>query len=230
MATVDRRSAAGGEPPVDDDPEVVDPSQWLDRSSLDGDYMVMIEGLTAADWWRLAPERRICEYLDGVVYMPSPASDDHQDVTLFWIDLLNGFRYARAPELVVRFGPGVLRLSPERFVEPDAFVLPMPGAAGPPALLVIEVLSKSTRTHDLKRKSAAYRQAGIPEYLYVDLARKRLIPRGPEGGPATAAPVGAGIWRSKSLPGFWIEVGWLWQEPLPDPRACLARILAGPPG
>jgi len=27
------------------------------------------------------------------------------------------------------------------------------------------------------------------------------------------------------LPGFWIEVAWLWQEPLPSTLACLRQIL-----
>src|SRR3954449_3850120 len=74
--------------------EVVPPELWFDRSSITVDAMVTIEGVTEEDWWRYAPEGRICEYIDGVVYMPSPATDEHQDVTLFWADILNGFRHA----------------------------------------------------------------------------------------------------------------------------------------
>jgi hypothetical protein len=29
-----------------------------------------------------------------------------------------------------------------------------------------------------------------------------------------------------ALPGFWLEVAWLWQEPLPSVLGCLHQILA----
>jgi hypothetical protein len=31
---------------------------------------------------------------------------------------------------------------------------------------------------------------------------------------------------SEALPGFWLDVAWLWQEPLPPTLACLRQILA----
>ncbi|TDA70264.1 MAG: hypothetical protein D9V47_02110 [Clostridia bacterium] len=30
---------------------------------------------------------------------------------------------------------------------------------------------------------------------------------------------------SHSLPGFWLEVSWLWQDPLPAALLCLRQIL-----
>jgi hypothetical protein len=33
---------------------------------------------------------------------------------------------------------------------------------------------------------------------------------------------------STALPGYWLDVAWLWADPLPNPRRCLERILAGP--
>jgi hypothetical protein len=38
-----------------------------------------------------------------------------------------------------------------------------------------------------------------------------------------------GFHQSTALPGFWIDVAWLWADPLPNPRRCLQGILAGPP-
>src|SRR5262245_58767868 len=108
--------------------------------------------------------------------MPSPATEEHQDEVMFIADILNGFRYARGTG-IVRLGPGVLAVAPGRNLAPDIFVLPPgdpPAAGEPPARLVVEVLSRSTRTHDLVRKASIYREAAIPEVLYVDLEQKRL--------------------------------------------------------
>ena len=32
--------------------------------------------------------------------------------------------------------------------------------------------------------------------------------------------------ESLAIPGFWIDVAWLWQDPLPDALHCLEQILA----
>lgn len=63
-----------------DDPTKV----WYDRSSLRGEFMVMIPDQTREDNFLRSPENQICEYLDGIVYMPSPASLQHQSDVLFF--------------------------------------------------------------------------------------------------------------------------------------------------
>src|SRR4051812_16801022 len=75
--------------------EASDPAEWFDRSSIALDAMVVIEDVSEEEWWRRAPEGRVCEFFDGTVYMPSPASAEHQDEVGFWLDLLNGFKFAR---------------------------------------------------------------------------------------------------------------------------------------
>jgi Uma2 family endonuclease len=190
--------------------------------------MVMIEGQTEEDWWRYAPESRICEYIDGIIYMPSPATAEHLDDVGFLFFLLNGFRYSQGGG-TVRTGPGVLQLAPGRNPEPDIFVLPPEGEPGPPALLVVETLSKSTRSHDLKRKAAIFQDAGIPEVLYVDLAKKRLGFLHKVAGEYRTDWLEDGLWISEAVPGFWFDVTWLWEDPLPNPLTCLEIILAGPP-
>jgi len=40
-----------------------------------------------------------------------------------------------------------------------------------------------------------------------------------------AAKLRNGGCESVSLPGFWLQVDWLWQEALPDTATCLAKIL-----
>lgn len=209
--------------------DAIPPEPWFDRSSITADVMVTLEGISEEDWWKYAPEGRVCEYLDGVVYMPSPASDEHQDDVGFWFSLLNIYTTERRVGRA-RLGPGVLRLAPRRNPEPDVFVVPLgDGPHDPPALLVVEALSKSTRGHDTGRKRDLFQEAGIPEIVYVDLKRRRIIVHRKADDLYTTEVLDRGIWHSASIPGFWIEVSWLWEDPLPGPLRCLQAILAGPP-
>jgi Uma2 family endonuclease len=215
--------------------EPAPPEDWYDRSSLTGDYLVMIADQTPEDFERYAPESRFCDYIDGIVYMPSPATDQHQDRVGFLFDLLNGLHCERGTG-VVRLGPAVLRLSEMRKLEPDVFVLPAPGEHAaevgppqPPAMLVIEVLSKSTRTHDLQTKSAVYREAGIPEIWFVDDRNRVIHAERKVGAEYVQESYSQGPLVCLALPGFWLDVSWLWADPLPNPRQCLETILAGVP-
>jgi Uma2 family endonuclease len=201
-----------------------------DRSSFEGDFLVAIPGQTAEDFEEYAPESQFCEYFDGVIYMPTPVTDRHQDWTIFLCDLVNGFRLARGLGQVLT-GPAVLRLTPEHKPEPDLFARPVGGAVegGPKAVFVVEVLSPSNRAYDLHHKAAIYQSAGIPEIWYVDgEGPSVIVDRREEGGYRREA-YSEGVAHSTGLPGFWIDAGWLWPDPLPNPRECLELILAGPP-
>jgi Uma2 family endonuclease len=211
--------------------EGVPPELWFDRSSITADAMVTIVGVSEEEWWKFAPEDQICEFFDGVVYMPSPATDEHQDEVSFWFDILNGFRISTKASFRVRMGPAVLRLASGQCPEPDLFVVPKgPGPHSPPALLVVEVFSKSTKGHDQGLKAERYRAAGVPEFVHLDLERERmLVHRATDAGYSTEI-LERGIWNSTSIEGFWLNVEWLWNYDEEDPRARLVEILAGAPG
>lgn len=210
-------------------------ARWYDRSSITADAMVMIVGQTPEDFEKYAPEGRFCDYIDGIVYMPSPVTHRHQDHTIFLCDLINGFRHERGGIGKVMMGPAVLRISPRYKPEPDLFVEPPTGSppGGPPATLVIEVFSPSTAAHDLGRKLDVYRDARIAEIVLVDELRSGppalIVERSGDGGYRRET-IESGYWISSSLPGFWLDAAWLWSLELPNPRQCLRSILAGPPG
>lgn len=203
-----------------------------DRSSLRGDYMVMIAGQTADDFEKYAPEKQFCEYFDGIVYMPSPVTHRHQEQSGFLFHLLDGFRCERGVGSVLT-GPSVLRLAPEWKPEPDIFVRPPADAPDPqpPALLVVEFLSPSTRDHDLGLKRKIYRQVGIPNIWTVDDRDRALFVerRHAQSGQYDQERLTKGPLAVPAIPGFWIDVAWLWADPLPNARRCLELILAGPP-
>ena len=161
--------------------EPVPPESWYDRSSITADAMVTIEGQNEHDFFQYAPENRYCEFMDGIIYMPSPVSLRHQFLVGFWYTLLAGFGEERGTGPVV-MGPAVLRVAPNRDLEPDVFVAPIGEQALPPAglafgaaVLVVEVLSPGNRSHDLNRKAAIYRESRISEIVFVDDRDKVLI-------------------------------------------------------
>jgi Uma2 family endonuclease len=214
-------------PPADD-------ARRYDRSSLPFEGMVTLSGQSEEDFWRLAPEKQYCEYIDGIVCMPSPVSYWHQLVIVFLIDVLNGFRIARGTGRVL-MGPAPLRLRQGRVPEPDVFVQPAgwqederAEPPDPPAVLVIEILSPSTRSHDLNLKAKVYQDAKIPDIWFVDGRDKVVVAYRREGDGYRVDRVSEGRLTCSALEGFWIDAAWLWADPLPDPRRCLEAILAGP--
>lgn len=93
---------------------------------------------------------------------------------------------------------------------------------------MIEVLSPGNRSHDLRRKAAVYREAGITEVWYVDDRDRVLIVEARDGDAHKIERLATGPLISVALPGFWMDVTWLWADPMPNPRRCLEAILAGP--
>jgi Uma2 family endonuclease len=129
-------------------------------------------------------------------------------------------------------GPAVLRVAPGRNLEPDVFVAPVGAEPLPPkglamggAVLVVEVLSPGNRSHDLKRKAAVYREARIPEIVFVDDREKRLVVHRLIGADYETLRVESGRWESSAVPGSWLDVGWLWQDPLPKAFGKRVEIL-----
>ncbi|MFO0957571.1 MAG: Uma2 family endonuclease [Isosphaeraceae bacterium] len=212
------------------DPTEPSPSsrKVYDRSSFEGDFLVQIPGQTAVDFELYAPESRFCEFFDGTVYMPSPVSDHHQEIVIFLLDLLNGLRWSGGAPIQVLTGPAVMRLGEDRKPEPDLFVRTL-GQPESRALLVIEVISPSHRSYDLDFKAEHYRSAKLPEIWYVDHATRALIRDILGEAGYTREMIREGRIAATRLPGFWIDAGWLWSEPLPNPRACLQTILAALP-
>lgn len=205
-----------------------------DGNEMSSAYLVRIPGWSEDRYFQEAPETQFVEFEDGEVIVHSPAGVRHQDLTLFLTMPLRG--YVRRLDLGrILNGPAVVRLRPGLDYEPDVFFVPRDRLAdlgeeyfsGPPGL-VVEVASQGTRMHDLRTKASAYRQHGVGEYWVVDPGRKlvirHLLPAETQA-PYQASEHAQGRLESEAIPGFWLDVSWLWQDPLPDELRCLQQIL-----
>ncbi len=195
-------------------------------------YVVRLGDWTLERYLREAPEHARWEFAHGEVIVYSPASAEHQDRVRFLLRLLDGYCEARNWGKVF-MGPAAVQLSPEVVREPDLFVLApddIPHAHGSPLrvrpVLVIEVSSPSTRTIDRGEKAEDYAQAGVPEYWVVDAERGEVVAHRLHRGIYKKAVVKAGRLDSQAVPGFWLDVGWVLQKPLPPVAECLAKVMA----
>jgi Uma2 family endonuclease len=94
--------------------------------------------------------------------------------------------------------------------------------------LLVEVISPESVRRDQVEKRREYAAAGVTEYWLVD-PRPSVAPlviyRLAESGEyLPVVPDAAGHYASGVLPGFWLDPGWLRQEPLPKPLAIMQRI------
>lgn len=97
-----------------------------------------------------------------------------------------------------------------------------------PADLVIEIVSPGPDNveRDRGKKFYEYEQGGVSEYWVIDpQVRRAEVYRLRKGVYRLAFSGENGIYRSEALPGFWLRVEWLWQEPLPDVARAIWEII-----
>ena len=179
------------------------------------------------------------EWVDGEVVRLSPNNLDHQDLLDFIHDLVK--RHVRAHGLGRTFLAGALMRLPTRpsgrepdmlFVATEHLDRLTPTYINGPADLVVEIVSPESTARDRGEKFVEYEAAGIPEYWLIDpLRQDALLYQLSHDGFYQRGPIDAeGIYRSAVLPGFWLQVDWLWQRPLPDAAALMQQVMASGDG
>lgn len=202
------------------------------RTPIQEDYLVYLPGWSLERYLREAPENAFWEFVHGEVVVHSPVRIEHQRLVFFLGRVLAGYLEHVFPGAEVVLGPAGLRVAPEVIREPDIFVLApedadkargFPVEARP--LLVVEVVSPSTRRLDLEVKPQEYARAGIPEYWVVDEEHQQVLRHELVGQSYHREVVPQGRVLGRSVPGFWLDVAWLWSSPRPGVEDVLSRIL-----
>jgi Uma2 family endonuclease len=123
------------------------------------------------------------EIIDGALYVASPPSRYHQDISRNLLIKIAGFLKGKpgrvyAAPFGVRLFPKS-DLSDDTYVEPDITVVCDPsklddrGCNGAPDM-IIEIMSPSNRQNDMLVKFRKYLQAGVREYWIVDTEEKTV--------------------------------------------------------
>ena len=180
------------------------------------------------DW---ADEDTLAEWVNGEVIVHLPASLAHQ--------LVEGFLYRLIASHVEVYQLGAILESPFQMKlaksgrEPDLIFVAnehlnrLQGTyLDGPADLVIEIVSPESIGRDRGDKFVEYQQAGILEYWLLDpqMRRAEFYQLDAAGQYQLIPPDAEGIYRSRVLPGFWLRVGWLCQDPLPVVEGVLLEV------
>jgi len=176
------------------------------------------------DFLAWADEDTHAEWVDGRIYVMSPASDRHQDLARFLTSMLSMVVEAGPDDAFVRPAPFQMKLaSRPSGREPDVVVVTAAHRdrmrethLEGPADLAVEIVSPESGARDRGEKFYEYEEAGIPEYWIVDPAREQLEVYRLEGERYQSVFMGAeGRIDSAVLDGLWLRAEWLWRTPLP---------------
>jgi Uma2 family endonuclease len=187
--------------------------------------------MTYDEFLAWADEDTLAEWVDGKVVMTSPASAQHQYLAIFLATTLS--TYVTIHDLgIVLTGPFQMKLARSGrepdvlFVAKEHLARLQPTLLQGPADLVVEIVSDESVACDRGTKFEEYREAGIPEYWLLDPRIEQAeFYHLDERGRYQRAPVdAAGVYRSRVIPGLWLRVDWLWQQPLPSPTRALLEI------
>ncbi len=176
--------------------------------------------MTYEEFLAWADEDTLAEWVDGKVVMYSPASDRHQDISGFLESVLRSFVEVRQLG-IVRSAPFQMKLEHGR--EPDLLFVAQEHLErlketylDGPADLVVEIVSPESVGRDRGEKFYEYARGGVPEYWLIDPQMEWAeFYRLEEGRYRVAFSGKEGEYHALVLPGFWLRVEWLWQEPLP---------------
>jgi len=197
--------------------------------SVTAPYIIRFPGWTEERYYKEAPREGKCEFVRGDLIIMTPMSGDHSKIIKFLSFLVIGYCEAKGlgevlPGPTIRLEPGVNR-------EPDICFIPEEKAHLTSAMpievipsFIIEV-SCTTRSMDLGEKTLDYEKAGVREYWVVDIERDEVVVHLIEEGKYQKTTLETGRLEAREIPGFYIEVDWLWQEPLPSAFECLRKLV-----
>ncbi len=160
------------------------------------------------------PDVKKAELIEGVVYMPSPVSNENHGAPhaklVTWLGV-----YEASTRGVQVSDNATVRLDWDNEPQPDALLRIVPksgGQSGDEAGYIaggpewVGEIAASSVSYDLHDKKEAYRRNGVREYLVwrvEDLAIDWFVLR---GGSYELLPAGDdGIYRSEVFPGLWLD-------------------------
>lgn len=190
--------------PIDFDPGV---SACIDRP------------LTVTEFCDLVDEDTNAELVEGIIVMKSPVSEPHEGVFEFLYRTLG--QYVEQRKLGrVRGSRTLIRITRHTGREPDLLfvsrermdIVKTNYVDGPPDL-VVEIVSPHDKPSELVAKQAEYEAAGVQEFWLINQPKQTLkVFDLSAGGEFEQRQIEGGVLEAKTVPGFRIQVEWLWSE------------------
>jgi Uma2 family endonuclease len=215
-------------PPVRPQPAPEPPLRLDSGDRMDSDTFMAI--------YERMPEGFRAQLVRGVVLVASPMTEDHGRPNSH-VSLWLGYYEARTPG-VLSHAATTTRLGPRSHPEPDASLMILPECGGQARVenhyivgapeLVVEVAYSSWAV-DLHDKRQAYEEAGVREYVVVDLQDRRVHGFALRERRFEEVAAGEdGLHRSEVFPGLWLDAHALVQGDAARLLAALERGTASP--
>lgn len=179
--------------------------------------------ITFEEYLEMDVEGAYLEWVDGKVIGFMPCNLQHQRVIGFLMTIMKLFVEIHNLGEIVQAGYA-MKLEPQRRGrEPDLVFVSkenarilthkyLDGAAD----IAVEIVSPESIERDNETKFGEYKKAKIKEYWLIDPEKKQAeFYRLSESGFYQIVDTPEGVFQSEVLPGFFLRVAWLWQEPLP---------------
>ncbi len=175
------------------------------------------------EWALMLEEDTRVELVEGKVEYMSPVTVAHQRLGRLLLNVLS-FLVEKHQLGEVFYERLLMKVGASTGREPDILFLATANLhrlrnayLDGPADLAIEIVSPGSGRQDRVTKRDEYERRGVPEYWVLDQAKtEALFYQLQANGAYKLVPADAnGIYHSSVVPGLWINVNWLWQNPLP---------------
>ncbi len=209
-------------------------SSHADTNKLQQYFQEMLDAaarpMTYQEFLAWADEDTLAEWEAGKVIMASPASSQHQRISKFLTNLLDLYVQSRALGEVI---PAPFQMKLQNGREPDLMFVKREHLErlqatylDGPADLAVEIISPESADRDRGIKFYEYAEGGVTEYWLLDpQAQYAEFYQLQQNYYLQKFSGHTGRYTSAALPGFWLDVAWLWQDPLPSPLRVLAEIV-----
>jgi Uma2 family endonuclease len=229
MSTISELSNSRGAKAISVGPAPIPPLE-------NGDRLTRAEFLRR---WEAMPELQRAELIEGIVFMGAAAVRHRQHgrpyrIIIGWLD-----HYITETPGIDGGGNSSIGLDERNDAQPDGYLF-LPAQLGSkltvtaegylegPPELVVEV-SASTTSLDLNLKFESYRRNGVREYVVwrvLDKAVDWFVLD--EGEYVPAIPDAAGVLRSRTFPGLWLDTTALVRQDAKQLHDVLRQGLASP--
>lgn len=172
-------------------------------------------------WLQAAPELDT-ELVGGVMVDRMAAQYPHEWIFAWLISILRQFVIHRklgdvlGSRTAVKISGNNGRLPDILFVREDnKGIIRKDAIYGVPDV-VIEIVSENDHSYNLFPLETDYRSLGVPEIVFIDPQKRRVRFLTKSAAGYDEANLTMGRLQFVSVPGFWIEIEWLFAEEKPD--------------
>ena len=186
--------------------------------------------ITYEEYLQEESENHHTEWVNGKVIDISMVTEEHDYVSNFVQFALNVWVQEQELGVVhtdpfnMKTGPNLPGRAPDVMVITNANLTRLRRLfLDGPCDLAVEVISPESRTRDTVDKFREYAEGGVPEYWICDPERRqtRFYALDANGEYEEIVVGTDNIFRSRALPGLWLNVNWLWQRPFLKPSELL---------